>query len=145
MVCNKCGKQLAENAKFCDGCGAALNNDPPTENQVPAAKNEDQDNKVIFVLSYLGILFFLPLVACPNSKVGRFHANQSLVLLITAVGGQIVLSIISAILWQLWIVMSLVSSLWGLALFALMIIGMVNAYKGEQKPLPIIGNITILN
>ncbi|ETI68001.1 DUF4870 domain-containing protein [Neobacillus vireti] len=145
MVCNKCGKQLAENAKFCDGCGAALNNDPQTEQQAAAAKKEDQDNKVIFVLSYLGILFFLPLVACPNSKVGRFHANQSLVLLITAVGGQIVFSIISAMLWQLWIIMSLVSSLWGLALFALMIIGMVNAYKGEQKPLPIIGNIKILN
>lgn len=140
IICNKCGKQVTEQAKFCDGCGAVINNEQPS----PAAINVDQDNKVIFVLSYLGILFFLPLVVCPNSKIGRFHANQGLALLITGVAGQIILSILSAMLWQLWMIMSMISTLWGLGLFLLIIIGMVNAYKGEQKPLPIIGSITIL-
>lgn len=37
-----------------------------------------QSNKVWAVLAYLGILFFLPLVACKDSRFGKFHANQDL-------------------------------------------------------------------
>ena len=48
-----------------------------------------ENNKIISGLSYLGILFFLPLVAAPNSRFGKFHANQSLVLLISSVCVQI--------------------------------------------------------
>jgi uncharacterized membrane protein len=147
MICNKCGKQVADNAKFCDGCGASMitqaNKEQAAAHDTPA-KNEVEENKVIFILAYLGILFFLPLIAAPNSKIGRFHANQGLVLLITGVAGQIVISIISTVMWRLWALISLISSAWGIALFALMIIGMMNANKGEQKPLPIIGNFKIL-
>lgn len=41
-----------------------------------------QDAKIWSVLAYFGILFFLPLVAVPNSAYGKFHANQGLILLI---------------------------------------------------------------
>jgi uncharacterized membrane protein len=136
MHCKNCGKQVADGAAFCDGCGSRIND--------AASSKEAEDNKIFFMLSYLGILFFLPLVITPNSKIGRFHANQGLILLITSVVGQIVLSILSVILWKIWFLVSLISGLWGLALFALVIIGMVNAYKGETKPLPVIGNIILL-
>lgn len=43
------------------------------------APEDIQKNKVISALSYLGILFFLPLMAAPESRFGKFHANQSLV------------------------------------------------------------------
>ena len=46
-------------------------------------------NKSVCALSYLSILFFLPLVVCPDSKFGRFHANQALALLITAIFGNV--------------------------------------------------------
>lgn len=142
MVCNKCGKQNTGHARFCDGCGATLTNEQPVQQSAPKT---DEDNKVIFVLSYLGVLFFLPLVACPDSKVGRFHANQGLVLLIAGIAGQIVLTILSSFApWGLWIIFSLLSMVYGLAIFILAILGMVNAYKLEQKPLPVIGTITIL-
>ena len=39
------------------------------------APEDIQKNKVISALSYLGILFFLPLVAAPESRFGKFHAN----------------------------------------------------------------------
>ena len=40
-----------------------------------------QDNKIWGALSYLGILFFLPLVVNGgSSKFGRFHANQAFIL-----------------------------------------------------------------
>ncbi|HHV59444.1 MAG TPA: hypothetical protein GXX49_03965 [Clostridiaceae bacterium] len=110
--------------------------------------NEAQENKVIFILAYLGILFFLPLVSCPNSKVGRFHANQGLLLLITSVAGQIVVNILSGIIlaisWRLWSITSLISWAWAIAIIALVIIGMSSANKGEQKPLPIIGKFTLI-
>lgn len=42
-----------------------------------------EKNKTIAGLSYF--LFFLPLIACPESGYAKFHANQSLILLITGV------------------------------------------------------------
>ena len=144
MICNKCGKQVAENVKFCDQCGASMVTAEQTSIQSSTAINDAQENKVVFMLAYLGILFFLPLVSTPNSKIGRFHANQGLVLLITGIAGQLVISILYSVLWRLWALISLISTAWGIALFVLMIIGMVNANKGEQKPLPVIGNIKIL-
>ncbi len=146
MVCNHCGKQVEGDVNFCDGCGAQLTRQTGNPDSLvqSAPKNDAQENKVVFILAYLGILFFLPLVTTPNSQVGRFHANQGLVLLLSGIAGQIILSILGAILWRLWFVISLLSTLWGLFLLILMIIGMVNASKGEQKILPVIGNIKII-
>ena len=135
MNCIHCGKTLADNAQFCDGCGTPITSplQPPVNTPVG-----EKDNKVIFILSY--ILFFLPLVACPTSKPGRFHANQGLVLLLTSVVGQIVISILSsifiAISWRLWFLGSVLSTVWYLGILALVIIGMIRAGKDEQKPLP---------
>lgn len=154
MYCKHCGKEMNDEAKFCDGCGGAVQ-DETTNNQSPKTENQnasstgsiksDSSNKVIFMLAYLGILFFLPLVSCPESKTGRFHANQGLVLLITGFVGQFILMILfSALSWRLWALTSLISTLWGLALLALVIIGMINASKEEEKPLPIIGGIRII-
>jgi uncharacterized membrane protein len=142
MFCNNCGKEAPGQAKFCDGCGASM----PVEQggSQMTVQSDAQDNNVIFMLSYLGILFFLPLVISPNSKAGRFHANQGLVLLITGIAGQIIISILSMILWKLWLLMSLVSTLWGLALLVFVILGMINAYKGEQKQLPVIGSVILI-
>jgi uncharacterized membrane protein len=146
VICNNCGKQVTENVNFCDGCGAPMNEqlDVQASLQKAPQKDDAQENKVVFMLAYLGILFFLPLVSTPNSTVGRFHANQGLVILLTGIAGQIVLSILGVLLWRLWFVISLLSTLWGILLLVLMIIGMVNANKGEQNPLPIIGNVKIL-
>jgi uncharacterized membrane protein len=152
MNCTNCGRELVERAKFCAECGSPV----VTEQGSVDAKIQDaptstemQENKVIFVLSYLGVLFFLPLVSCPNSKAGRFHANQGLVLLLTAIAGQIAIAILSSIIlaisWRLWAITSLLSTTWATAMLVLMIIGMMNANRGLQKPLPIIGEVTILS
>lgn len=154
MYCKNCGKEIKDEAKFCDGCGEAVlgenmnNQSAKTENQNVSSTGmvkSDSSNKVIFMLAYLGFLFFLPLVSCPESKTGRFHANQGLVLLITGFVGQFILMILFSVLsWRLWALTSIISTLWGLALLALVIIGMINASKEEEKPLPIIGGIRII-
>jgi uncharacterized membrane protein len=154
MHCINCGKELQDGAKFCNNCGTPVvaqqaTNQAPAQEQQPAAQNaatDTQDNKVVFMFSY--ILFFLPLIACPNSKAGRFHANQGLVLLLTSIAGQIAVSILSAILvmiwWRFWVIATLLGWAWAIAVLALVIMGMINANKGELKQLPVIGKFTII-
>jgi len=97
---------------------------------------EDIDkNKVIAALAY--ILFFLPLIVCPESPFGRFHANQGLLLLIVGVAGSIVLSIIPVIGW-------IVLPLFSLAVFVIAVIALVNTLNGKAKDLPVIGKYRII-
>lgn len=142
MNCKKCGKLLAGDAKFCDSCGAAVgtSNDHPGTNW----KSDDEENKIVCILAYLGILFFLPLAAAPESQAGRFHANQGLVLFLVSVVGHILFTILSWVLWFMSWVFAFLSAVWGIAIFCLMILGMLNAAQGERKPLPFIGSIRII-
>lgn len=83
------------------------------------------------------IIFFLPLVACPDSAFGKFHANQALILLILGLGGSIVLSIIPILGWILLPVLSIFVLVLG-------IIGLVNGLSGKAKELPLIGKFRII-
>jgi len=98
-------------------------------------KADIEKNKTMAGLSYL--LFFLPLVACPESKYARFHANQALLLWIVGVAGNIVLSFIPLIGWIL-------RTIFGIGVLALGIIGLVNGFGGQAKRLPLIGTFDIL-
>jgi len=92
-------------------------------------------NKTMAGLAY--ILFFLPLFACPDSAYGRFHANQSLVLLLVSVAGNIVLSFIPFI-------GGILVPIFGLLIFVLFVLGLINGFSGRGQTLPLIGQITIL-
>jgi uncharacterized membrane protein len=112
------------------------------------AAEDIEKNKVVAGLSYFGILFFLPLVAAPDSRFGKFHANQALVLLLAGVVGAISLGIISVVLtliwWRLALLSSVLYTVFGLALTAVAIIGLVNAFQGKAKELPLISKINII-
>ena len=84
-------------------------------------------NKTMAGLAYL--IFFLPLIVCPQSKYAKFHANQSLILLIFAIMGNIILGIIPIIGWILLPVFALL-------VFILAIMGLVNGFSGKAKRLP---------
>lgn len=92
-------------------------------------------NKTMAGLAY--ILFFLPLLSCPNSAYGRFHANQSLVLLLVSFAGNIVLGFVPFIGWALLMVLRLF-------VFVLFIMGIINGFNGKGQTLPVIGQITLL-
>ncbi len=168
MFCKNCGKEVGEGMRFCDGCGAPLapqadaaqqpvNNPPPVYQQnttppppppyyqqgpanTPPPASGDS-NKVVYVLAYLGILCFLPLIVNPVTPTGKFHANQGLLLLITSFAGGILFGIIGLIVPILGSILSTVLYL-GIAVLA--ILGMVNAYNGKQVPLPVIGKLFTL-
>ncbi len=105
-------------------------------NTIDTFETEDiEKNKVIAGLAYL--LFFLPLIACPDSKFGRFHANQALILFLVSFAGSAVLSFIPIIGWIL-------IPFFGIGVLILGILGLINGLNGVAKELPLIGKYRIL-
>lgn len=101
-----------------------------------AYSTEDiEQNKTMAGLAYL--IFFLPLIACPESGYAKFHANQGLLLFLLAILGNIVLAIIPIIGWILL-------PIFNIGILVLAILGMVNGFGGKAKHLPIIGNLFVL-
>jgi uncharacterized membrane protein len=119
----------------------------------PGQYNPQQDaeqNKLMGVLAYLGILVLIPMLAAPkDSRFAKYHTNQGLILLILGVGVSVIagvlsmvagllgFAIISVLVWLLVVVLSL-------GILALAIIGIVHAVNGEEKPLPLIGGFTLI-
>ncbi len=89
-----------------------------------------KDN-AIAILSYLGILFLVPMLAAKDNDFAQYHAKQGLVLFIAEIATMFIAWIlllgwfIGFIAWIVWVVFS--------------IIGIVNVLGGKKKPLPIIG------
>lgn len=107
-----------------------------------------QDAKVWSILAYFGILFFLPLVCAPQSRFGKFHANQGLVLLICSLALAVVSWILLLIVGWIPFIGKVIYSLVSLVIFvvtlAWMIYGIVQAAQGKAKTLPLIGKITLI-
>lgn len=118
----------------------------PIPAQLPNANSDADDiekNKVFAILGYIGLLFLVPLLAAPNSKFARYHANQGIVLFLSAVilmFGTGILMLIPFIGCVFYIGMLVVA----LGAFVLMVMGIVNAATGQYKPLPLIGHFQIL-
>ena len=120
-------------------------NTPDTTASYSAA--DVQNNKAMGILSYLGILVLIPILAAKESPFARYHANQGLVLLLCEVGfsvASMILSVIFAFLGPLALLWTLVSWLVSLAFLALLILGIVNAAQDMAKELPLIGKFRIL-
>jgi len=172
VFCKNCGAQFIDETKFCSSCGAGVDDSPqtqqnweqapPTGGQSPpmagasSMNNEKdiQDNKVMAVLAYIGLLVLVPIFAAKESRFARYHANQGLVLLIAWTAYYIVFRIIAAMLtafffatWSgLGLIFIVTGFLWLVffVFFVFAVIGVVNALKGEFKPLPVIGGFKIL-
>ena len=110
-------------------------------------ENDIQQNKAMAVLAYFGLLVLIPLFAAKQSRYARFHTNQGLALSIAAIIYSVVYGILSSIVlaisWRLYFVLTIFSVV-GVFFFVLMIIGIVNAASGKTKPLPLIGKMRIL-
>ncbi len=117
-------------------------------------KTDVEANKVMALLSYLGFLVIVPILAAKHSPYARFHANQGLVLFLVmlayAIADGIVTTILRVVLYSglgLWSIYSMCSSIInllyvGFTIFA--IIGIINVLNGRAKDLPIIGKYRVL-
>lgn len=112
--------------------------------------SEEVNDKIVGILSYLTLIGFIIGIILNNDKKGEekafgaFHLRQSLGLIIVSIGFYIAYAIVATILLAIGAVFSFLVSLiyitLVLALFALIIIGIINAVNGEKKELPIIGS-----
>ncbi len=178
--CNKCGAEIPEGANVCPACGEPVNKAAAAANAAQnAAQNilntadttaefdpaDIEQNKIISLFSYLGILFLIPLLARPDSKYARFHVNQGIIYFIVDLAVTIILAIVSAIctsiagaslsildlaagnlgaLGVVTTILGIISFIIAIPLLILMILGIVNAVTGKAKELPIIGKFRIL-
>ena len=109
---------------------------------------EEQTKKGLAILAYFGILFLIPLFATKKGSFARYHANQSLVLFIFMVVFNVLSTVLGNILVNisplLTLVVTGVFSVLVLVLCVFALIGIIHAAKGQRKPVPIIGGITII-
>lgn len=147
--CSNCGNKIEDGVKFCPSCGnPATAGATPTNNTTDGYdKNDIEQNKVMGVLAYLGILVLIPILAAKESKFARFHANQGLILCIAAilygVAYSVLTSIILAISWRLYFLVSILGFV-GIVFAVLCVIGIINVVNGQAKELPVIGKYRIL-
>lgn len=129
-----------------------LNN--TTDSTAGFDKTDIEQNKVMALLSYFGILVFIPIFAAKDSKFARYHANQGLTLFIALFGWWIVDYILTlllrSLLWRglgLWEIYSLCGTVLNLVYIiftVLAVIGIINVLNGKAKELPVIGKYKIL-
>lgn len=100
------------------------------------ATSDAEKNKTAGILGY--VIFFLPLLMAPKSHFAKYHANQGLLLLIAAIAVHVLANVIP---FFGWLVIGPVGYVFLLVLF---IMGILNASRGETKPLPIIGSYEII-
>lgn len=126
---------------------------PGTPGAAPAAPlSEEADiqaNKAMAMLAY--IIFFIPLIAAKDSPFAKYHANQGLVLTIFGFGAFVVVGILSFMIAFIpfigWCISSLgcfVSMAVLIAWLVFAVLGIMNASNGLKKPLPLMGNISII-
>lgn len=100
----------------------------------------ENGNKLLAAISYVWILCIVTILCAKEDAFARYHANQGLVLLIANIAAVIV----GFILGFIPVIGGIISWVISIALFVLMILGIINAVKGEMKPLPFIGGIQII-
>lgn len=175
-TCKNCGAQVPDEKKYCGACGYRFNEENAYSNSQSqygggqdfsrmagnlftdgadrTSEFDPQDiaaNKIYAIIACFGILFFVPLVAAPQSRYGRFFANQSLLLLIAAAVISVASGIISTIFNVLGIVFflfsilgALISAVLMIIPFVLFIILLINAASSRAKELPVIGKYTLI-
>lgn len=165
--CKFCGGQLPEVANNCPNCGAEIPKEQKAQyNRQQQQQNTniigadttsgfdqsdlDSSNKWSYILAYLWILFFLPLVVCPDSKVGRFHANQGLLLLIFSAIVGMVAGVVGGLAWipviggMFGVFSSLLASAGGIVHLAAFIYQTVNILNLKAVELPLIGKFRLI-
>lgn len=122
----------------------------PAQPAAPQGNQSDAEkNKPMAIIGYiLPFLFFIPLVTdAKGSKFAKFHVNQQLNLLLFWVAGWIIVSVLSAVFLVTLVLIPLIPIIWlvlQIGGLVFLVLGVINAVKGEMKKLPIIGGFELI-
>lgn len=170
--CKNCGQQLADDAVFCANCGAQQtpqaqqNNAQAQQNYAQQAPVQPQvmnadgsplpSEKGVAWLSYVGLLFLVPMFARKNSEYCRFHVKQGATICAVEIAYAIVKAIIMAIInaifpgytyWGITVhsgvynAFDIIFSLAYIFIAVISIIGIVSAATGNKRELPLVSKI----
>lgn len=98
------------------------------------SSSKKENNIVMGVLSYLGILVLIPFFVAKNDPFVKFHIKQGLVLFAI----EIVIYLVASLFWSL----GMIAQLLNLAVIVLSIIGIINVVQAKQKELPFVGQFS---
>ncbi len=91
-------------------------------------------NTGMALICYIWILVLVPLLSeAKNDPFVKYHIKQGLVLLIASIIGGAISGIIPVVGWFV------IAPILSIFFFVLMIMGIINAVGGQEKPLPLIG------
>lgn len=134
---------MAENNNFKEKAEKIIND--VKDDSKSFDKKDIDEGKGMGILSYLGFLALIPYLSEKNNKYIIYHAKQGMNLFIIDIILGVATSIISAILtWRLWIITNIITSLVGLFVTVLSIIGIVNVCNGKAKELPIVNKFKFI-
>lgn len=167
--CRSCGAEIDDDVKFCPACGKPTGVEEKQGFDVSGATKAAEDkfkevtntkdhtgeydpadieqNKIISLFSYLGILILVPIFGAKNSPFALFHVNQGLAFIIANAVFNIVFGLLDYLFANVTVLgplVALLSAIGNIILLALVILGIYNAVNGKAKDLPIIGTWTIL-
>lgn len=92
---------------------------------------------IVAYLTFVGWIISFLLGTRTESK---FHLNQALVLVLA----NIVWGLISRVLIFIPIIGWIVMAIGNVCLLVLWLLGLIHAIRGEEKPIPLLGNLVIL-
>lgn len=95
------------------------------------------DKKVTGIVAYITLIGWIIAYVAGDKEGAKFHLNQALVL---AIAG-----IINNIIGMIPFIGTIVSFVVSIFLLVCIVLGIVSAAKEEEKELPLIGGIKILN
>jgi uncharacterized membrane protein len=97
--------------------------------QLNITPQEAEAGKTMAIISYF--IFFVPLLVedARNNKFAMYHTEQSIVLLIL----NLIIGIVGTITCGIGLVLYL-------PLLVFYVMGIINAVKGEAKPIPLVGS-----
>lgn len=134
---------------------------PPYSPPVP--KTDAQENLIMGILSYVGLLCLVPIFAAKKSKFARYHAAQGFNLLLghaAVILVQILLKSFASTLVRigesagsyemiqfvsgLSVLFTIVCVLLWLGMLAFSVLGIVNAAQGKEAPVPVFSKLELL-
>ncbi len=103
--CKNCGQQINDDAAFCPNCGTTVDNGQQAQQQAPVQPQVMSNNgeplpneKGLAWLSYVGLLFLIPLFARKDSEYCKFHVKEGATLFAVDLAYLIVKSILLLII-----------------------------------------------
>ncbi|MDQ5983626.1 MAG: hypothetical protein RUMPE_00650 [Eubacteriales bacterium SKADARSKE-1] len=110
--------------------------------------SSEKQIKLYCLLSYIYILWIVGLLAENKNPKVRFHVNQGIILSIFSFSSLFVIQLLSAILFFIAPILTFFSAFfqiaWIIIFVTFVVIGIKNAIKGCEEPLPFIGDLFII-